>query len=489
MGRFLRSKRHRALLWYAADGQCQHCGGALPDKWHADHTIPWHQTHRTNVHELKASCPPCNWHKGGKVVRSFQREFEQLVQDIYAGALPHRALFASVTPGGGKGSLAVILAQLLGRFADKLCVVVPRVTLAQQAEEVFLNKTLLQLFPHTARIRHATNIPNPAKGLEGYSTTYQAVGTDPGLHAQEFARHRYVLLLDEVHHIKTHFTEPEHPEFVWSRAVQPLIDQAALVVYASGTLDRHDKKPIFGLPYVRNASGTYDVVLPRSQTVFYRRQDALHENAIVPLYFHLYDAVAKWLDKDGRPMDRTSFDETTEESGQMLEATLETAFARELLAEAVAHWQAHRHQFPAAKFLVVAPRIGLARRYASWLQNDHGLLVRCAASDDSKDAREAIACFKGRQKPAIDALVTVGMAYEGLDVPAITHIACLTRYRSRGWLEQCFSRAVRTHADKVGGYIFAPDDLLLRQVVDMIRAEQAGYAKEMAPEESLCTAR
>ena len=41
-----------------------------------------------------------------------------------------------------------------------------------------------------------------------------------------------------------------------------------------------------------------------------------------------------------------------------------TAFARELLAEAVAHWQAHRHQFPAAKFLVVAPRIGLARRYA-----------------------------------------------------------------------------------------------------------------------------
>ena len=88
MGRFLRSKRHRALLWYAANGQCEHCGGALPDKWHADHTIPWHQTRRTNVHELKASCPPCNWHKGGKVVRSFQREFEQLVQDIYAGALP-----------------------------------------------------------------------------------------------------------------------------------------------------------------------------------------------------------------------------------------------------------------------------------------------------------------------------------------------------------------------------------------------------------------
>ena len=78
----------------------------------------------------------------------------------------------------------------------------------------------------------------------------------------------------------------------------------------------------------------------------------------------------------------------------------------------------------------------------SWLQNDHGLLVRCAASDDSKDAREAIACFKGRQKPAIDALVTVGMAYEGLDVPAIIHIACLTRYRSRyNGAKQCFSQS------------------------------------------------
>ena len=34
--RFLRSKRLRALLWYAADGRCTQCGEPLEERWHAD---------------------------------------------------------------------------------------------------------------------------------------------------------------------------------------------------------------------------------------------------------------------------------------------------------------------------------------------------------------------------------------------------------------------------------------------------------------------
>lgn len=62
--RTLRSKRLRALLWYAADGRCQRCGVELGDDWHADHIVPWSLTGRTNVHEMQALCRACNLAKG-----------------------------------------------------------------------------------------------------------------------------------------------------------------------------------------------------------------------------------------------------------------------------------------------------------------------------------------------------------------------------------------------------------------------------------------
>ena len=484
--RFLRSKRQRAMLWYAAQGKCQQCHMPLPEHWHADHVTPWNQSHRTNIHEMQALCPQCNLRKGGTmprknaVPRSFQKEFQQLVHDIAIGAIPWRTIFCAITPGAGKSSLPVIVSRLIPRMADKLCWVVPRLTLATQAEQAFTNQMLLQMFPHTARIRHDLNTQNPARDLLGYSTLYHSIAADPGLHRQEFERHRYILFLDEPHHLKTHFEHPEHPEFAWSNAIRPLVERAVLVIYASGTFERHDKKPIFGVPYEASDDG-YRINLPLEQTIRYARQDALYQKSIVPLLFQGIDSVAVWRDSKGQKIERESFDDTARESGQMIEAVLETEYARQLLTETVAHWQAHRQQFSSAKLLVVAPRIPLANRYAAWLRQDHGLTLRIATSDDSKDAKEAIDAFKGRIKPTIDVLVTVGMAYEGLDVPEITHIACLTRYRSRPWLEQCFARACRTCEGKQAGYIFAPDDPLFNQVIAMIKAEQEGIAKDIDP--------
>jgi 5-methylcytosine-specific restriction endonuclease McrA len=64
MGRFLRSKRLRALLWLAADGKCQRCGAELPESWHADHVVPFVVLPTTNIHEMGALCPTCNARKG-----------------------------------------------------------------------------------------------------------------------------------------------------------------------------------------------------------------------------------------------------------------------------------------------------------------------------------------------------------------------------------------------------------------------------------------
>ena len=49
-----------------------------------------------------------------------------------------------------------------------------------------------------------------------------------------------------------------------------------------------------------------------------------------------------------------------------------------------------------------------------------------ATSHDTAEAIERIEDFKTGQ---LDILVTIAMAYEGLDVPEVSHIACLTHIR------------------------------------------------------------
>jgi hypothetical protein len=63
------------------------------------------------------------------------------------------------------------------------------------------------------------------------------------------------------------------------------------------------------------------------------------------------------------------------------------------------------------------------------------------------------------------------MAYEGLDVKPITHIACLTRIRSKPWIEQMLARATRHDPDAGPWYsqeahVFTPDDKMMHIVVD-----------------------
>jgi hypothetical protein len=74
------------------------------------------------------------------------------------------------------------------------------------------------------------------------------------------------------------------------------------------------------------------------------------------------------------------------------------------------------------------------------------------------------------------------MAYEGMDAPEVSHIACLTHIRSVPWLEQMVARATRF--DPAGGryeeqtaVVYHPDDFLFRSFRRAIEAEQSGRAR------------
>lgn len=373
-------------------------------------------------------------------LRPPQAELQAICQAIAAGS-DIRRIIADVAPGGGKSKLPVILvSMLIPAFADRLVWIAPRNALKYQGETEFLDPRL----PTDRRLRAANgNEADPSRGTDGYLTTYQAVGMSPEQHLDFVRRHRTILFLDEPHHAAD--------ESSWGDALDAMIDAAVLVVHASGTLSRHDGQRIHGLDYL----GSYVDLSnrPGVRVIRYSRGQALRDRSILPVELVTIDGAAEWISKEGIRRSVDSLHRSGVDRSDALFSMLRTEYAYQLLAACLEHWSEHRREYPAAKLLVVAPDIETAKDYQGRLAAK--VLSEIATSDDGPGARRAIADFK---RGAFDALVTVGMAYEGMSVPEITHIACLTQIRSKEWLEQMQARANRVAPGKRQGWVFAPKD-------------------------------
>ena len=152
---------------------------------------------QTRFQSKEPSCVP-------RPLRTHQARVAAIVQAVAAGEAEGIAdILAAVTPGGGKSLLPVIAAAALIRagVADRVCWVVPRDSLRLQAEEAFADPAWRTALGHALSVRAAGNEPDPCRGLAGYVTTYQGVAAAPDLHLAEFSRHRYLLVVDEVHHL------------------------------------------------------------------------------------------------------------------------------------------------------------------------------------------------------------------------------------------------------------------------------------------------
>jgi superfamily II DNA or RNA helicase len=394
-------------------------------------------------------------------LRKHQAEIATICQKILEGE-NIRSVVASVTPGGGKSALPVILAYYLIPFhAERLLWVVPRNSLKYQGEAEFVDPRWNTV--HRLRAING-NEEDPARGNGGYITTYQAIGQNPGIHSREVERHRYIVFFDEIHHVAQGSS--------WEAALAPLVEAAVLVVFASGTLVRGDGQPIAFLPY--EIHGIPDLAAADAP-IRYTRSDALRDGAIAPVHFHTLDGSAEWENEDGSRGSVESLEAAGDYSPQALFTALRTEYALELLWMCWRDYEREARSNPLAQMLVVAPSIKLAREYRNVLSRQIGIDVPIATSEDSKRARETIAAYRRGVYPVI---VTVAMAYEGLSVPQISHIACLTHIRSVPWLEQCFARANRLAPGKTAGYIYGPADRKFLQAIHDIEAEQDQAIKE-----------
>ena len=366
---------------------------------------------------------------------------------------------------------------------------------------------------HALSLRAADNTPDPSRGLAGYVTTYQGIAAAPDLHLREFRRHRTLLVVDEVHHLPALAdTDPaaaseaaqagEDPASAWSRAILPLLECASVRLLLSGTLERADGKGILWLPYRKGPKAkTREIALDASgwAVIGYSRAQALQERAVLPVTFGALDGEARWRAEEGVEVGphRLAALYPNETTRPALFTALRTGFAEALLREAflaARDLRARRRQerglapgeaaLGVGKLLVVAPDQEHARRYLElvrrWIPKEQAQQVAQLATSDTPGAHEALIKYRVRAEPSV--LVTVAMAYEGLDVPEVAVVAALTHIRSRPWLEQMVARATRVDPN-AGPYqtqralVFHPDDPLFQRFRIRMETEQGTLAR------------
>ncbi|MGI4959790.1 MAG: DEAD/DEAH box helicase, partial [Janthinobacterium lividum] len=322
-----------------------------------------------------------------------------------------------------------------------------------------------------------------------------------------------LLVVDEVHHLPALAdTDPdaaahaaatdEEQASAWSQAILPPLECAAVRLLLSGTLERADGKAILWLPYrkgVKARTREIELDAPGWAIIGYSRAQALLERAVLPVTFGALDGEARWRDEDDNeigPHRLASLhpDETTRPA---LFTALRTGFAETLLREAFiairdvrARRRNERDLQPGVaarglgKLLVVAPDQTTAKYYLGvirrWIPAAQAEETAQLATSDTPRAHQILASFRLRPEPSI--LVTVAMAYEGLDAPDVAVVAALTHIRSPAWLEQMVARATRVdpHA---GAYetqqalVFHPDDPLFALFRRRMEYEQGTLAR------------
>jgi superfamily II DNA or RNA helicase len=421
------------------------------------------------------------------MLRTHQLQFQQVCARIKSSK-ELRKVIVHVVPGGGKSALPVIAAhELIPYVCDAIAWITPRTNLRDQAEEAFTKQFLIDYLGHNNEIRSTTNDADLLRDKIGYATTYQALVTAARLyqtnpHTKLFGQKEIALFLDEPNHL---LLGDEYYQ-----AVLPLAERAKILVLMGGVLTRNDSGDVGFLDYLdKDENGRRYVNLNQSPTqavIRYSLKDATREHAIIKIDFDLCDCEAEWKVVAENGMAKSSRLDSLEGASKAATKTalytaLETDFAEAMLRSGADFCKKRQRRNPRSRLIVVAARISQAKSALKILEK-LGIKVDIATSDDSAEARDNIERFK---EGKLDALVTVAMAYEGMDVPEADVLICLTHIRSREWIEQMIHRVTRFDNENPLPWesqfatIFAPRDRFFLEIMQEMNAEQAPFVAEV----------
>lgn len=410
-------------------------------------------------------------------LRKHQLDGVKLIRQFFAGLYTDRKAFGFITPGGGKsGMIKCIIHEGIRRGVRRFLVVVPRKSLRRQ----MIDDLRSDSFGGRLDAGQETHERALFGNYQITVITYHRLVSETAKFLRFASVERSFLFLDEVHHLagreeddgKEDIDEADVDAAVsWEDAVLPVSRAAEFTLAVSGTPYRGDGRPIPFLSYDADGAPLFDIV--------YTRASAIADGSCRPINFRMVDGVVEF------ERFRKEWEVTLSDTPRVLERNAlhtvlgDPAYRNWVLDTALKDWFAYRlrtgHE---SKAIILAPSQKVAIEIQLLIERKFGLKVALAISE-KKNAHEHLTAFRNPNARVFDVLVTVQMAYEGLDVPAVTHIVCLSRFRKRGWLEQAFARATRIDrkcnipaADQTA-FIYVPNDPQIQRIIDGLMEEES----------------
>lgn len=437
--------------------------------------------------------------------RAHQKELNNwFTEHIKDGVLDSNKVTLNITPGGGKSTLPSIMAMHLipQGIVDLIVWVTPRQNLSRQAADgfqvdrgKFYDNVRGERFhcPYTAKWRQnraplLSESEILKENVRCYTTTYSAIIAakgKPGLHSWMFENYRVALVLDECHHLVNDSNGQQSGD-----AIAPLMDKAVFTMVMTGTPDRKDGRQIMGLEYQPGKDAASGKHLLQPCDVEYNRSAAIGEGAKLPINFQVLDGTFAFKedDDDGDAADGEEIVLSTADDLQRRQVfkhgmNTDSEYVREAINRTCHDFLENRQitGYHHSQLIVVLSLQDHADHWQRYIQREFKLKTALAVSKNAESCAQILRFRDG----AYDALVTVGMAYEGLDAPAVTHMCVLRNIRSEPFLEQCFDRATRidydspVSKDSQCAHIFVPSDESLQKIIGRLQNAQAQGIQEL----------
>lgn len=402
-------------------------------------------------------------------------------EEIFGSRKRASNTFLHVVAGGGK-SRCVPLLYHHAKLRGGVIWVAPRRSLQQQAADAAAEGID---GAGTGGLRLAPDLHSYSKDQhQGFVTTYSMLALHLGDHQKILGEMGAGSLLaaDEVHHCSYRVDSDRQPG--WTESLRGLdLRLGHHTLLMSGTPYRGDGRPIYlGTNETTHcyqkagaAADDWQLALPDGKVYVYGRNKARKERAVLPIQPMWLDGELSFTLKQGEHEIDYHFSSFDEISRSVYSPTLKERMHRKALKAFVSynsvetvHKPAIRHalfhlretkqRFPGAQMIVTVDRQGTANTLRNWMES-MGIRTALAVSDYGQSLDELNDFRAGKY----EAMITVGMAYEGLDAPKVTHLVHLGRFRDPSWLTQYFARAWRWGpsdwpADGRLAYIFMPKD-------------------------------
>lgn len=352
----------------------------------------------------------------------------------------------TVTPGGGKTTFALALAEklLAVKQINTVVVVVPTDHLRTQWSDNAIERGI---FLDPSLSNKSKLIPDE---YNGYVATYAQIALNPGLHRARTVgnKKRTLVIFDEIHHAGDGFS--------WGDGLKLAFEDTSRRLGLTGTPFRTGSEEIPFIDYETNSDGfTYS-----KSDYSYGYADALKDGIVRPVSFASYSGESTWSNSAGEVlqarMGDMSLTKDLEKGAWKTALNPRGAWIKHVIKAADDRLTEVRDAgMKNAAAMILAADKETARKYAKIVEDVSGTKPTVILSDD-RNASKNITKFSDSTDPADRWMVAVKMVSEGVDVPRLAVGVWATTCKTPLFFAQAVGRFIRCKAKGETATIFLP---------------------------------